>query len=77
MCLNLIGLFNGPAAQRIKDSPLEDVIVTNTLPLPESVKKLSKVKQLNLAPILAEAIRRLYLGEDIHLHKNGPFVSML
>jgi phosphoribosylpyrophosphate synthetase len=42
-----------------------------------SGKKLEKVKQLNLAPILAEAIRRLYLGEDIHIHKNGPFVSML
>ena len=40
-----------------------------------SGKKLEKVKQLNLAPILAEAIRRLYLGEDIHIHKNGPFVS--
>jgi ribose-phosphate pyrophosphokinase len=61
------GVFSGPAAERIEQSVLEEVVVSNTIPLkPAFVRQTTKkVKQLTLAPLLAETIKRLHLGQSM------------
>jgi ribose-phosphate pyrophosphokinase len=56
-------LFSGPACTRIADSCLEELIVTNTIPLRGEVP--SNIKQLSVAPLLAQAIYRIYHGESV------------
>lgn len=57
------GVLCGPAIQRLKDAPIDSICITNTIPLaPE--KQLDKIQVLTVAPLLAEAIRR------IHHHKS-------
>jgi ribose-phosphate pyrophosphokinase len=57
------GILCGEAIERLRNSPVDSVGITNTLPLPEE-KKLDKIHVLSVAPLLAEAIRR------IHHHKS-------
>jgi ribose-phosphate pyrophosphokinase len=51
-------LLSGPAIQRIDSSPIQELIVTNTIPLPPE-KQSGKITMLSVAPLLAEAIRRV------------------
>ncbi len=53
-------VLSGPAIDRINASPLEEVIVTNTIPLDSKKKKCSKLKVLSIAKIFAEAIKRIH-----------------
>ncbi len=55
-------VFSGPARDRIESSALKEVVVTNTIPLKA---EFTKVKVLSVAPIIAEAIRRIHLGESV------------
>ena len=59
------GLFSGPAVERITKSCLEEVVVVNTVPLPDAAKSCDKIKQLSVAPLLAEAIRRIHLRQSV------------
>jgi ribose-phosphate pyrophosphokinase len=53
------GLLSGPAIERIKNSPLKKVIITDTIPLaPE--RQIPQVEVLSVAPMLGEAIRRIH-----------------
>jgi ribose-phosphate pyrophosphokinase len=52
-------VFSGPALARIDDSPLEQVVVTNTIPA-ESVERSEKVKCLSVGKLLAEAILSIH-----------------
>ena len=52
------GVLSGPAIERIKDSPLKELVITNTIPLPKE-KEIPKIKVLSIAPLFAEAIKRL------------------
>ncbi len=52
------GVLSGPAIERIKNSPFKEVVITNTIPLPKE-KELPQIKVLSIAPLFAEAIRRL------------------
>ncbi len=52
-------VLSDPAVQRIANSEITELIVTNTIPLPEE-KKHDKIKVLSVAPILGEAIVRIY-----------------
>jgi ribose-phosphate pyrophosphokinase len=56
-------VFSGPALERIEESPIKEVIIANTIPLKEGVP--SKVTQLSIAPLLAEAIKRIYSNESV------------
>ncbi|MCI9365126.1 MAG: ribose-phosphate pyrophosphokinase [Clostridia bacterium] len=52
------GVLSGPAIERIKNSPFKELVITNTIPLPKE-KELPQIKVLSIAPLFAEAIRRL------------------
>lgn len=56
------GVLSGPAIARLKDAPIKEVVITNTIPLPPE-KKIDKTKVLSVAPIFGEAIIRIY--EDL------------
>ncbi|MAQ91436.1 MAG: ribose-phosphate pyrophosphokinase [Rhodopirellula sp.] len=58
------GVFCGPALERLEDSPITSVVVTDTIPLGEA-SKVSKIKQLTVAPLLAEAIKRVHHDQSI------------
>jgi ribose-phosphate pyrophosphokinase len=59
------GVLSGPAVQRIEESPLETVIITNTVPLSEAAKQCPKIVQLSVARLLGEAIKRIHHGDSI------------
>jgi hypothetical protein len=50
------GIFSGPAIDRLKNAPLAEVVVTNTVPVPDE-KRIDKIVVLSIAPIVADAIR--------------------
>lgn len=53
-------VLSGPALERINDSVLEDVIVTNTIPMDNNLEKCKKLTVLSVAPVLGEAIKRIH-----------------
>jgi ribose-phosphate pyrophosphokinase len=53
------GIFSDDAILRLADSPIREVVVTDTIPL-ASERRIEKVKVLSVAPLLAEAIRRVH-----------------
>ncbi|MEX0705941.1 MAG: ribose-phosphate diphosphokinase [Nitriliruptoraceae bacterium] len=57
-------LFSGPAAQRLEDSAIEKVVVTNTIPIPAS-RRGDKLVVLSIAPILASALRAVFEDESV------------
>lgn len=59
-------VLSGPAVERLKDSVISELVVLNTIALPEE-KKFEKVQVLSVAPVFAEAIRRIY--EDLPVSK--------
>ena len=65
------GILSGPAIERIKNSPIHEMVVTNTVPLPEE-KKIDKITVLSIAPTFAEAIIRINekrsLGELLKIY---------
>lgn len=52
------GVLVGPAIERIKNSPIKELVVTNTIPI-EPEKMINKIKVVSIAPLFAEAIKRL------------------
>lgn len=52
-------VLSGPAIERLKASPMKEVVVTNTIPLREN-QKIDKIKVLSVAPLFAEAILRIH-----------------
>jgi ribose-phosphate pyrophosphokinase len=54
----------GNAIERLRDAPVKQVIVTDTIPLPPN-KQLPKIKVLSVAPLLADAIKRIHLNESV------------
>jgi ribose-phosphate pyrophosphokinase len=53
------GLFSGPAYERIENSQIKEVVVTNAVPVPLD-RQNGKIKVLSLAPLFAETIRNVY-----------------
>ena len=52
------GILVGPAIERIQNSPIKEVVVTNTVPI-EPEKRIDKIKIVSIAPLFAEAIKRI------------------
>jgi ribose-phosphate pyrophosphokinase len=58
------GVLSGPAVERIAQSNLTEVVITDTIPLtPE--KRLPRIRQLSVAPLIGEAIRRIHDAESV------------
>jgi len=58
------GVFCGPALERIQNSPITSVIVTDSIALSDEAK-IPQIKQLTIAPLLAEAIKRIHHDQSI------------
>jgi ribose-phosphate pyrophosphokinase len=58
------GIFSGAAIDRINASALKEVIVTDTIPLPENAQS-DRITVLSVAPLFGEAIRRIHRGESV------------
>jgi ribose-phosphate pyrophosphokinase len=58
-------VFSGPAIERIKHSHLDEVVITNTIPLSEAGQACGKIRQLSVAFLFAETIRRISDGESV------------
>jgi ribose-phosphate pyrophosphokinase len=54
------GVLSGPAIKRIEESPLDELIVTNTIPLTPERERCSKIKVLSVARLLGQAIRSIH-----------------
>jgi ribose-phosphate pyrophosphokinase len=59
------GVLSGPAAERIANSVLSEVVVTDSIPLSEAAKACGKIKQISLGPLLGEAIQRIHNGDSV------------
>lgn len=58
-------VLSGPAIERINNSVIEELIVTNTIPLDSKKEKCKKLVVLSIAPLLAEAIKRIHEESSI------------
>ncbi|MEO7664748.1 MAG: ribose-phosphate pyrophosphokinase [Candidatus Limnocylindrales bacterium] len=58
------GILSDPAVERIAESSLREVVLTDTVPLPAS-KRIAKITTLSIAPLIGEAIKRIHRGESV------------
>jgi ribose-phosphate pyrophosphokinase len=58
------GVLSDPAINRIKDSSLTEVVLTDSIPLPPA-KRIAKITTLSVAPLIGEAIKRIHRGESV------------
>jgi ribose-phosphate pyrophosphokinase len=58
------GVLSDPATERIRDSSVREVVLTDSIPLPAS-KRLPKITTLSVAPLIGEAIKRIHRGESV------------
>ena len=58
-------VLSGPAIERIKASPMEEVVVTNSIPLSADKRTAARITVLTVAPLLGEAIRRIHDEESV------------
>jgi len=54
------GVLSGPAIERIEDSPLKDVVISNSIPLKDGARDCSRIRVLSVAPLLARAILSIH-----------------
>ena len=59
------GVLSGPALERISNSQLQEVLVTNTIPVEGLLEKCDRLKALSVSKLLAEAIRRIHNDESV------------
>ncbi len=57
------GVLSGPAIERLEKSPIEELMISNSIPLGDKVT--TKVKVLSVAPLLAEAIKRIHDDQSV------------
>lgn len=58
------GVFSGEALEKIHRSPIAEVVVTNTIPIPEGAPR-DRVRVLSVGPLFGEAIQRIHRGESV------------
>lgn len=61
------GVLSGPAVDRLKKSPIQELVLLNTLPIPDE-KKIDKMKFLSVGPIFSEVITRVYKAKIGRAH---------
>ena len=58
-------VLSGPAIQRIEDSELKTLVVTDTIPLKENAIDCNKIKVLSISELIGEAIIRSFKGDSV------------
>jgi len=58
-------VLSGAAAENVKNSVLDELVVTDTIPLTTELSGIDKIRQLSVAEMLAETIRRIAVGESV------------
>jgi ribose-phosphate pyrophosphokinase len=58
-------VLSGPAIERITTSPLDELVVTDTIPLSPAARACPKVRQLSAAELLAETFKRITKGDSV------------
>ena len=58
-------VFSGPAVERIERSHIDEVVITNTIPLGDAARQCGRIRQLSVAFLFAETIRRISDGESV------------
>ena len=58
-------VLSGPAVERIQKSSLEEVVVTDTIPLTPAAQACIKIRQLSTARLFAEAVKRIYNADSL------------
>lgn len=58
-------VLSGPAVKRITSSSLDELVVTDTIPLSDAAKECSKIRQLSCAELLAETLKRINSGKSV------------
>ncbi len=59
------GVLSAPAVDRIKNAPLEEVVITNTLPVPPEAMELPNLRVLSIAPILADTLKAIFSDDSV------------
>jgi len=67
------GLLSGPAVDRLKNAPIREVVVTNTLPIPTE-KRFDTLRVLSIAPLVAEAIDAVFEDTSVSVLFDGDNV---
>ena len=60
MAVGVHGILSGPAIDRLRESPVSRVLVTNTTPIEDKLERLDKLQPLSVATLLGEAVRRIH-----------------
>jgi len=58
------GVLSDPAIERIRDSVLREVVITDSVPLPPA-KRIPRITTISVAPLIGEAIKRIHRGESV------------
>lgn len=58
-------VLSGPAVDRLKNAPVDEVIVTNTLPVSDDARQLDKLVVLSIGPIVAEALQAIFFDSSV------------
>ncbi|MBL7215239.1 MAG: ribose-phosphate pyrophosphokinase [Phycisphaerae bacterium] len=59
------GVFAEPAIERLTEAPIDEIVVTDTIPIEAAAERLKKLKILSVASLLGEAIRRIHSNESL------------
>jgi ribose-phosphate pyrophosphokinase len=59
------GVLAGPAIERILKAPLDEIVVTDTVPVSDKTEKLKNLKILSVADLLGDAVRRIHLNQSV------------
>ena len=59
------GVFSEQALERLKKAPIDEIVITDTIPLCKEAKELKNIKVLSVAELLGEAIKRIHRNESV------------
>jgi ribose-phosphate pyrophosphokinase len=59
------GVLSSPAAERIRNAPIEEIVITNTLPVPADAADLPNLTVLSIASILADALKAIFTDDSV------------
>ena len=65
------GVFAGDALEKLADAPIDEMVVTDTIPLSDNAKKLGNIKVLTVSEMIGEAIKRIHKNESVSSMFNG------